>query len=509
MRSIIWLVSIVIFVIIVILPFLFMALDAVKNQPDIFQQLLQICFSERSLKLLFNSLTIALGATLVGLIVGLPLGFFIARTDIYLKGLLRYLQLLPLLIPAYISAIAWISLLGSSTIYGHWIAILILGLSYFPFISLLTISGLSTLDKRLEEQALLSASQWKVFLGITLPLILPFVIAGSLFVFVFSVSDYGVPALLRVNTYPLEIFAQFSAFYNPRLAVLSSFPLLFLTFALIVISYLIMKDKCYVSLEGTSKQPKVIELKGCRFISSLFVWLTIFLAGFLPLIILIISAGSISSYKVAVKTSLNPILTSLGLSFLGATLCVGLGFFLSFFIERAKSKFRTAIDMLSILPLAIPAIILGIGLIKLWNRPSTEFIYSGFLIVVFGFIARFIPFSVRIISSNFKQLNPNMEEAASLSGVGFFKTAFKILLPLTKTGILASWVICFIFCMSELATTLLVIPAGFETLSIKIYTLMHYGVGRLTSALCIILVLVTIIPVLFLGWIFKKTLIND
>ncbi|MBF0479033.1 MAG: iron ABC transporter permease [Candidatus Omnitrophica bacterium] len=496
MKKIIFLLVTAIFIVIALLPFCFLIIKALSENPRLLLDLGQLCFNARTGQLIFNSISIGLGATILGVILGVPLGFLISRTNIFLKGAAQYLVFLPVLIPEYIAAMAWSSMFPA--ISNPWGVIWVLGLAYCPFVCLLTIAGLSTIDRKLEEQALLVTHPLNVIKRITIPLITPFMVTGALFVFIFSIANYGVPALLRVNTYPLEIFIQFSALYNSNLAVLSCLPLLLITMGLMIICYFVMKDKFYISFEGISSSAAKIQLKKSRIWFSIFVWLIIFVSGILPLIILIKTAGSFDSYLAVLKTSTPAIWTSFGLSTLGATLCVILGFYLAYFLERVSAKGKIILDIATLLPLALPPVVLGIGLIELWNQPTTSCIYSSFLIVIIGLIARFIPFSVRILASCFKQLNPNMEDAASLNGIGFFRETFQILLPLTKQGLAASWAICFIFCMGELGMTLLVVPPGYETLGNKIYTLLHYGVGKFTAALSVVQIVVTIIPVILI-----------
>ena len=160
--------------------------------------------------------------------------------------------------------------------------------------------------------------------------------------------------------------------------------------------------------------------------------------------------------------------------------------------------------MISLLPLAVPATILGIGLILLWNRRISEFIYTSFIIVIFVYAGRFIPFSVRIILSNLRQIDKKLVEAGLLTKNGWFARFFKISVPLLKPGIAASWIIAFIFCMGELGATLLVVPAGSSTLPIRIYTLMHYGASRTVSALGVIFVILCIIPICFVTILTKN-----
>lgn len=491
-------------------------LTVLSKPAHLWSDLQAVCLNARALRLMANSFMIGAGASLVALAVGVPLGFLISRTNIYFRKAAGYLVFLPLIIPDYISAMAWITFLtddgsinkvmgsavgfeeGLLNIYGSLGVVWVLGIAYFPFVCLLTMAGLASLDRRLEEQALSITDPGQVIRQITLPLLMPFICAGALFVFIFSIANYGVPTLLRINTYPLEIFAQFSVFYDPHRAVLSCLPLLLITTGLTGLCYYFMRDRSYVTLGGSSTFSERILLKKYRVGWSLVVWGIIFISGILPIIVLVKSAGSWESYRAAISSSLSNIGTSLGLASLSATVCVVLGFYMSYLIEREGRGWRKGLDILTLMPLALPPTVMGIGLIKLWNHPATAVIYGSFMIVVLGMVGRFVPFTIRILAGGFKQLHPNMEEAAVLEGHSSMKIITKILAPLNRQGLLAGWAICFIFCMGELGTTLLVVPAGVETLSNKVFTLLHYGVGRLTSALSVVLVFITLIPILAL-----------
>jgi iron(III) transport system permease protein len=148
--------------------------------------------------------------------------------------------------------------------------------------------------------------------------------------------------------------------------------------------------------------------------------------------------------------------------------------------------------MASYLPLAFPATFFGIGLIYTWNFSATQFIYSTSCILVVAYIARFIPFAVRIIAANLGQIHANMLEAAYLAEPSWLRRLWYIHLPLARKGLVICWIIVFIFSMGELGATLLVIPPGMGTISLKIYTLMHYGAGALVAALALILVVINL-----------------
>lgn len=481
-----------------------------------------LSMDSRQLILLKNSLYLAFGTACLSVIIGAPLGFLIARTDIYFNRYFKYLYLVPLLISPYINAIVWISLLGQKgsinlffmklfslqepifTIYGIKGAIWVLSLSYFPLITLLTVSGLHSMNQKLEEAGRLTKTEFGVLKGITMPLITPYIISGVIFVFIFALSSYGVPSLLRVNVFPIEIFAQFSAYYDNSSATALSAPIVFISILLILWQRKYMGKKSYVTLENSSGKARIIKLKKRKGIISVYPFFILFLSVVTPLFVLFLRSGSLTVYLTAFKTASSQIISSFTLAFAAATLMVILGFFISCVIERSKVRGRALMDILTFIPFAVPATVLGIGLILVWNRPVVEMIYGSSLIIIFGYVSRFIPFVIRAISANMKQVNRNLEEAAVMANVSWITRVSRISIPLLAPGLLAGWAIAFILSMGELGTTLLVIPPGEATLPIRIYTLMHYGANQLVAALCIILIAMTLIPVLIVKFLLRR-----
>jgi len=511
--------AVIVFAFIALLPVVAVIADSlIHNGSFSLESYKGILADDRQIMLFVNSLLLSGGTAFFSLIIGVPSGFLLARTDLYFRKYLLYIFLIPLIIPPYIHAIAWIYLLGTKgrinmmigslfplndsffNIYGMKGAILVLTLSYFPIVTILTVSGLSAMNRELEEAGAVVSSNFYVLRKITLPLILPNIMGGTILVLIFSVLNYGVPSLLRINTYPVEIFARFSAFYDTKGAVALSFPMMLLTFILTGFQYYCMKDRPYITVGSDTKTPHPFNLGCWKIPAAGFVIAVILLSAVFPIVTLIIESGSLKAYQVAFKTAYPQIFSSFFLSAAAATLTVMLAFFLSYTSEKSDWKWRHFIDFLSFIPFAVPGAILGIGLIKIWNRPAADFIYESAAIVIFAYIARFSPFAVKAISANLRQIHPHLEEAAVLSHASWAKQVVNILIPLTKPGIIAGWIITFIFCMGELSAALLVIPPGETTLSVRIYTVMHYGAGNLVACLCLMLIVITLIPILFLRY---------
>ncbi|MDY6793020.1 MAG: iron ABC transporter permease [Thermodesulfobacteriota bacterium] len=478
----------------------------------------------RQLTLLLKTLVLASGVTIFCLIIGVSFAFLLARTDVYGRRIWQWLYLLPLCIPPYLHAVTWICLLKEKglvntflikwfhlkapliDIYGISGSMVVLTFSYFPFIVLLTLSGFHTMDQRMEDAARLNYRPFGVMKKVTLPLISPYIFSGAVFVFIFSLFNYGVPALLRVHTYPVEIFARFSAFYNEGGATAQSFPIAVIALILITFQRYYMGSRSYVTINTESKGASIFYLNRYRAVAGLFIFVIILFSVVLPLVILSMQAGSFKSYQVAFSKSSREIITTVSLSVVAATAMICLAYFLSHPIEDRQVKGHTLLDYLTFAPFAFPATALGIGMIRFWNRPLTEAIYNSSLIVVLAYIARFIPFSIRTLNSNLKQISTSVIEAAVLCEKSWFKRTVKIQLPLSLKGVAAGWVIAFILCTGELGATLLVIPPGNGSISLKIYTLMHYGANKIVAALALIviginlLISFTVLSSMRFGW---------
>ena len=473
----------------------------------------------RLLRLLLNSVIIGFGASVLAVVIGMPIGLFLSRTNIPSRKFLQIAVLTPLIIPPYIAALTWTSLLGNQSalnqflmdvftlqspplsVYGHLGTIFVLGFVYFPFVVLLTQSGLTSIDRRLEEASLLSRGSLGTLCRITLPLLRPFVLASAVFVFILSISNYGVPSLLRVNVYPVEIFIQFSAYYQEHMAVVLALPLLAVTLTLIFVMKRLLGQRSYVVLSSGHRSPGRHDLGRWKYPCLIAVVSILTVSPVLPVLSLMAQAGAWSAIWLAVKTAQMQIIHSVFLAASAATLATALGFVLSYLIERKHTVVSRLADLFSMVPFAFPAVILGIGLILVWNRVFLEAVYTSNAIIVVGYIAITIPFTVRIISAGLKQMDISLEEMVLISSGSWWTRVRNVVLPLCRPSLAIAWCICFLLCMYELGLTLLVAPPGTSTLSIRIYTLLHYGTGQLVSALSLVLIIAGLIPVVSLLWV--------
>jgi iron(III) transport system permease protein len=509
------------FSLIVLAPILFLVLSPFWHEGHISWLYLQgLILGSRQLDLLKTSMLLAGTATCLSLVLGLPYALLVERADLPGRSLLGLAYLIPLLIPPYMQAIVWDSLLAKGSwiaelltsftgrpfeVSSFWAAAMSLSLAYYPFITLLTIGGLRGIDSSYEEAGALHRGTWSSLSRITVPLAAPHIISGAVFVFIFSIIDFGVPDIFRLRVYPVEIFIQFSGLYNEKAAVVLAFPLLLLMAGLVLIQVWYMKGRSYIGLENGHRESRCFTLGWARFPAVAFPVFVLCLSVLIPVLSLARTTGTWAVIRDVLVSSWAEIAYSFAMAFAGALIMTVFAFFIAYIMERSPSRYRSILEYMTQLPFAIPAILLGVAMIKLWNHPVTAWLYGSSFMIVLGYVAHFIPFSIRATLSSLKQINPHLEEIGHLVSNNWMKTICRIVVPLTRTGLLTAFFIGFILSLSDLGITLLIIPPGMSTIPIKIYNFMHYGAEAKVAALSLTLLGIQLVLVTGLLTIYHKT----
>ncbi len=455
-------------------------------------------FEARQAGLVLNTLAVSTGATCLALAVGVPLSVFMHRTDMPGRGLLRIIYLLPALVPPVIQTVSWTRIASCLKgvfpidIYSVWGCAVILGMCYFPFVTLMTLSGLRSVDRDIEEVALLWHSGFRVCTRITLPVALPHIASGALLVFMLCAVNFIVPDILRVRVYPVEIFVQYSAFYNEYGALLQAVPLVLLLMSLLWVMHRMMQGRAFVQAGmGRSSGPVyplgVMRWPACCFCVSVYV-----VAVILPLAELIRTAGSFHVFWHVVTHSIPETIYTVMVALGGGILSIATALPAAYLVDRLRNVTAAhAIRVLYMVPLTIPATAFGLSLVGVWNHSWLHSAVCGSsVIVVLGYAGRFLPYAFAAIASGMKQISPDTEEVASLVSPSHARIFKRIVLPLLTPGIFAGFVMVFILSLGELGTTLLVLPPGRETVILKIYNLMHYGAHAEVAALSLFLLLI-------------------
>jgi len=500
--------AVALFLSLTLLPLLALSLKFVFQPGAEFSALF---LSSRQLGLLIKSILLALGTSVAAVSLGIGLAFLTCRTDLPGKNAFRYILLLPLLIPPHLHAIAWLKLLevdgalGAASLFlrrsisspdalGLIGAIAILTLAYYPLVILFGIGGLASLDQGLEEAAWLHREDWVIARRIHLRLLRPHILAAGLIVFLFSLSEYGVPALLGVNVYPVEIFIQFSAFYSPQGAFLMTVPALVLAMVLVLLQQSLQRGRPSMALEHGGRR-LIFRLGRARWPVCVGVGIVVLVSLLIPMGTFVISAAELQRVLQALAASYRAMLLTVCFSVMSATAALAVALVIASLLENSRPSRQRLLGILIFLPLAIPSTLLGVGLISLLNSPATQVLYTSFPMLVIADMGRFSPLAVMALSPAMCQVSPALKEAAALSGRSWTRTMWKVILPLISPGISTAWIVVYVLSLGELGTTLLVIPPGIETLPLRIYNLMHYGVYPIVAVLSLALVGLGFLPI--------------
>ena len=228
-----------------------------------------------------------------------------------------------------------------------------------------------------------------------------------------------------------------------------------------------------------------------------------FLVVIMPLSVLLLQSMSFDAYSQAMTQASDSLLRSLTYAAVGASLLSVIGFLCGYLVHNKSLPLWLNIDSLTVFLFALPSTVIGIGLIRLWNRPTTNLIYATPVIIIFGYIAQYCALTSRITVSALVQIPPSMEEAAQVVGAGWIRRTARIVVPLARRGLLAGWLVAYIFCLRDMGISMLVYPPGHDTFPVRTFTLMANGPADLIAALCIIMILATLLPLGLLILVFK------
>ena len=513
----------VLLVVIGFLPILVMSIKSVTVNGHIsFTYYKTLFSSSREWILLGHSFTLSLLTTLFATAVGLPLGVLLAKSDLPWRKLFVFLFSIPLLLPPYIIAVTWFNVLGregflagilgsaaaeatSSWLFGLAGCVLVLVTTFMPIVILLTMTYLTTVNPHLEEAARLAA-RWPVVLKeITIPVILPGILLAAMLVFLLTLGEFSVPMFLRYDVFPVESFTQFSAFYNFGAATAAAIPLAFVTFLILILERIFIREKTYQLRPSPGEEHAIsIRLGPYRpwlFVSVCLLSLVIIV---MPFVVLIGQSLSVLVYVKALSSAGDSLLRSLIYAVIGASVLTILGFCTGYLIHTKAFRFWMTLDSLTIFLFALPSTVIGIGLISLWNRPSTNIIYVTPVIILLGYIAQYTVLSSRITVSMLAQIPPSMEEAAQIVGAGWLRRLILIMAPMAKRGIIAGLIVGFIFCLRDTGISMMVYPPGYDTLPVRTLTLMANSPSELIAALCVVMIIATLLPLGLLGLVFGR-----
>ena len=467
----------------------------------------------RTLSLLWRTTLLGLGAAAVAALLGAPYGYLVARTDVPGASWLRPLGLVPILLPPLFATIAWT---GITELRGASATTLILGATTFPLVALFTARAASRIDGRLGEAAALVGGRGAV-LRMELPLLLPGIAVGMCLAFVFAINDFSVPDYVsavgpKFNVYADEVFATWRIDASSGLAVARSLPLVALTLVTLLPALALRRRGALVTLVGAFRPPVRMALGRMRWVAFAFCLLALTVGALMTIGYLVYMAGGGTSkaegfqvatlpgaFRMALDLSHNELAQSLRVAAIAATVAVPLALVLGHALERTRRG--RWLEVLLVLPLAVPAILFGIGYIDLWNREFLDLyrLYQSEFVVVLLLLGRSLAFPALLCSIAVASLDPRAEEAARLAGVRPAARLGRIVAPPLAATLTGAWVLVFVLSLRELDAAILV-PAANGTAMFKAYNQIHFGADDFVGALCLMIVFFLLLPGLLWGF---------
>jgi iron(III) transport system permease protein len=175
---------------------------------------------------------------------------------------------------------------------------------------------------------------------------------------------------------------------------------------------------------------------------------------------------------------------------LGASALTTIGFLCGYLVQRRAASWWRAIDTLTLLLFTVPGPVIGVGLIALWNHSATGFVYGSSAILLLAYLAQYCALTSRISMAMLANVPISGEEAAQIGGAPWLARIRYVVLPASLAGVIAAWAVAFIFCLRDLGASMLVYPAGADTLPVRIFTLMANGSTSMIAAACVSLIAV-------------------
>lgn len=477
---------------------------------------------------LANSLIACGGGTALAVVIGLTFSWVVVRTDTPCKRFIAAASMIPLFVPPLVAAVAW-SLLASpktgllNTIL-KWIGIdlrfnaysmlgliVIFGIYYAPYVYMFTASALRNMDPALEEAAEVSgASALRILLTVTFPLIAPAIISGMLLSFVVMLGIYGIPAVLGtpadipvLTTYIFKLTNWSPPLYSTAASV--AIILMIVTGFLVWLQQRVVSSRSYITVAGKAFRPGVMKLGGWRFFTLGLAVSYLIVVVVLPTLALIVAAfrkflfiRDVASLFDARQYSLihferlfdNPlalrsIVNTMEVGLITAVLGGVLAFAIGYTVNRTNVHGRGAINVISTIPVAIPGLVIGVAYLWAWiGLPGG--LYGTIWILALAFIARFMPDTIKALSTSLLQIHKELEEASWVCGKGLIGTIRLIVLPLARPGVIAAMTLLFILAIRELGSSLFLYTSNTMVMAVLLLDYYEGGNVGITSAFSLV-----------------------
>jgi iron(III) transport system permease protein len=465
---------------------------------------------------LVTTVIISISSSVICCAFAALMGWLVARSDMPLGNVVRAMVTASFVTPPFLGAIAWelLAAPNSGLINKAWRAvtgaemdayllniytlpglIFVISCYTFPYVFVLIANALDRIPGDLEDaSSILGGRAWTTARRITIPLAMPALLAGALVAFLQSMTLFGSPAILALpagfHTMTTKIWSLFQFPPKLELAAAASLPLLVLTVVLLRAESMVLGRRGYSVVGGKQGNPRLVRLGALRWVALAFVFLVLAFPIFLPYAALINAAFSrvasqfiwfdnftfqnfdfvffqLSATKLAVKNTFI-------LGMLAATIGTVLAVVISYVTSRKAIAGHRALGFLATAPVAIPGIVLGVGLFLSYARPPFV-LYGTLWILLIAFVTIALPAAYQQMQSAFRSVHADLEEAGRILGATRLRALRDITAPLLRTSVIATWCFIFVGVMRELSAAVILFTSETKVISVLIFDLKESG----------------------------------
>ncbi len=482
----------------------------------------------------------------VGFVVGIAsalIGLLFAYVEEYVKlrtkfmgGLFKVVSMLPVVSPPFVLSLSMIMLFGKAgiitrfllkiydnSVYGFWGITIVQTLTFFPVCYMMMKGLLKNIDPSLEEAARdMGASRFKVFMTVTFPLILPGLGNAFLVTFIESIADFANPMIIggSYDTLATTIYLQITGAYDKQGAAAMAVVLLVITLLMFVVQKYYLERKSTATLSGKASRERMLITD-----KSVTLPLTIMcsaLALFVIMMYICVPFGAMfktwgydfhltfkwiklvfTKYK-----GLKAFKDSFVLSLIAAPITALLSMIISYLVVKRKFKGKGFIEAVSMLAMAVPGTVLGIGYIRgfsggLFGSGILQGLYGTGVILVIVFVVRSLPTGTRSGISALRQIDKSIEESAYDMGADSFKVFMTVTLPLIKDSFLSGFVTSFVRSITAISAIILLVTPSYLLITVQINEFAEKGSYGIACAFATILIIITYGSVLLMNFIIK------
>ena len=460
--------------------------------------------SPLTLRLLGRTLGLVAAVALGATAIAVPMAWLVVRTDLPGRRLWAVLGALPLVFPSYVAALAFVSALGPRGLlaqalaplgvdrlpplaYGASGAWLVLTLATYPYLFLLLVAALTLLDPALEEASRsLGRGARQTFLRVVLPQLRPALVAGSLLVVLYTLSDFGAVSIVRYNTFTLAIYNAYQGLFDRSTAAALGTVLVLLTLAFIAARTLAGGGAAPHRLRPATP-PRPLPLGRWR-TPALALVAGVALAGVaLPTVVVALWGVRGALAGAPLEPSWQGALGSLGTAAAAAVAAAALALPIAWWAVRRPGPVSNAVERLCHAGYALPGIVIALSLVFLAARYLRP-LYQSLALLLAAYLIRFLPEALASTRAALEAVGPRFEEAAASLGRRPGSVLATVTLPLVRPGVLAGAGLVFLTTMKELPATLLLRPTGFETLATRVWSAASEGIYSQAAVPALLLV---------------------